>query len=131
MELRVGVKAFLRSPQGKYLVLLRSPIKYPETKKWDLPGGRINPGTTLMQNLEREIMEETGLTMTSEPKLIAAQDILKISGKHVVRLTYTGTAEGEPRLSDEHIDFKWVTLDELRTIDNLDSYAKALLGLIS
>ena len=134
MELQVGVKVLLKNPEGRYLIMRRSPIKYPETQKWDIPGGRIDTGSELIKNLIREVSEETGLEMTSTPKLVAAQDILK-SGqeKHVVRLTYTSTAEGEPHLSEEHTEYKWVTLGDLRVLENLDRYVKTLLdeGTIS
>jgi 8-oxo-dGTP diphosphatase len=127
MLLQVGVKVLLKNPDGKYLLMRRNPAKYPETQKWDIPGGRIDPGTTLMENLTREVMEETGLTMTSEPRLVAAQDIFANAEKHVVRLTYIGDADGEPVLSDEHEEFGWFTPAELRTLEPLDSYLKQLL----
>ena len=71
MELQVGVKIILQNTEGKYLMLLRSAIKYPEAgAKWEIAGGRINPGTSLLENLKREVIEETGLEVKGEPKLI-------------------------------------------------------------
>ena len=126
MELQVGVKIILQNTEGKYLMLLRSAIKYPEAgAKWEIAGGRINPGTSLLENLKREVIEETGLEVKGEPKLIAAQDILKT--KHIVRLTYTGHADGEVKLSDEHTEFKWVGLEELKKLEPMDRYVKELL----
>lgn len=73
-------------------------------------------------------MEETGLTMTSEPRVIGAQDIFaKDQERHIVRITYIGTAEGDPTLSDEHTEYQWVTFAELKAVENLDRYVKALL----
>jgi 8-oxo-dGTP diphosphatase len=137
IELQVGVKAFLRNSQGKYLLLRRAADPKAENKtfqgKWDMPGGRINPGTTLMENLARELMEETGLVLKGTPRLIAAQDIMKWTDRHVVRLTYTGEGEGDPKLSEEHTEYKWFTFEEIRTLENLDSYCRELLdeGIIS
>jgi 8-oxo-dGTP diphosphatase len=133
MELQVGVKVLLKSTEGNYLLMRRavdpSAIQKTFQGKWDIPGGRINPGTTLMENLAREVMEETGLTMTSEPVLVAAQDIMKWADRHVVRLTYTGSADGEVRLSEEHTEYRWCTLDEIRDLENLDSYFKSLVDV--
>lgn len=128
MELQVGVKILLKNSEGKYLLLKRSAKKYPEVgEKWDIVGGRINIGTSLIENLKREVKEETGLEIKSEPKLVAAQDILRIEGRHVVRLTYVGNADGQPVLTDEHTDFRWFTAGEMKEIRNLDSYFMELL----
>ena len=121
MELQVGVKILLKNQDGKYLLLRRSPKKYPEAAlQWDIVGGRINPGSTLLENLEREIKEEINLDLNGAPKLIAAQDILRSPGKHVVRLTYVGRANGDPKLNgDEHADFGWFAMNEIKKMEGL------------
>ncbi len=133
--LQVGVKAFLKNKEGKYLLVHRTPEKYKNTKgTWDIVGGRINPGQTLLENLKREVREETQLEITSEPKLILAQDIIRLPERHVVRLTYVASTIGEPVLDvSENNDFKWLTIDEIRTNEDLDIYVKEVLdkGLIS
>ena len=102
IKLQVGVKIFLRNKEGKFLILKRNPVKYPGTKgDWDIVGGRIDPGTKLLENLKREVKEETGLEIISEPKLIHAQDIIPNSEKHVVRLSYVGNTLDEPVLDPE------------------------------
>ena len=131
IELQVGVKILLANAQGKYLLMRRSPIKYPETQKWDIPSGRIDPGSTLMDNLAREVREETGLAIIGTPRLIAAQDILKNPERHVVRLTYVGSTEGEPVLSEEHTEYGWYTVSEMTALDSLDSFVKKIIVDIS
>ena len=127
MELQVGVKILLKNKEGKYLVVCRSAEKYPDAgRQWEIVGGRINPGSPLLANLKREVMEETGLEVTGEPKLITGQDILK-SGKHIVRLTYVGEADGEVKLSDEHTDFQWLTLSEISKLEPIDGFLKEVL----
>jgi ADP-ribose pyrophosphatase YjhB (NUDIX family) len=87
--LQVGVKVLLKNKAGKYLLVRRNPKKYPEVgPKWDIVGGRINPGSPLFDNLKREVREETRLDLTTRPRLAAAQDILRVPGRHVVRLTF-------------------------------------------
>ena len=133
MELQVGVKVLLQNPEGKYLLVKRSDKKYPEVgAKWDMVGGRINPGTGLLENLKREIKEEISLDLVKEPKLIAAQDILRVPGRHVVRLTYIGEIEGTPKLDEDHTEFAWLPLEEIKKLENLDVYFKELVdkGLI-
>ncbi len=135
MELQVGVKVLLKNKEGKYLLLMRSDKKYPEAPpKWDIAGGRIEPGVPLITNLKREVKEETDLDIEKEVKLVAAQDILRIPGRHVVRLTYISEADGNPKISEEHTDFKWFTMEEIKNLseDKLDKYFKELVdqGLI-
>lgn len=128
MILQVGVKALLKNSEGKYLILHRSAEKYPEVKNpWDIPGGRIDAGSPLFENLKREIKEETGLELDSEPKLIAAQDILR-ADKHVVRLTYIGEIQGEPKIESEHDDYKWLTIGELKELSGLDSFVSEVIN---
>ena len=128
MELQVGVKILLKNDEGKFLLLRRSPEKYSEVDKyWDIPGGRINPGTPLFENLKREVMEETGLEIVGEPKLLAAQDILRPQ-KHIVRLTYIGQSIGEVKLSEEHNEYRWLTLDEVQVLEPMDEYFKEVFN---
>ena len=129
MELQVGVKILLKNKDDKYLMVCRSAEKYPEMgAKWGILGGRINPGTSLMENLKREVMEESGLEISGDPKLISAQDILKLEGKHIVRLTYLGRADGEVKLSDEHTDYKWLSFEEIAKLEPMDRYFKEVLS---
>ncbi|MDP3645990.1 MAG: NUDIX domain-containing protein [bacterium] len=132
MELQVGVKVLLKNREGKYLLMRRSPYEERGVGKWDIAGGRIEKGTEMMDNLAREVMEETGLTMKTAPKLLAAQDIIW-SDRHVVRITYVADVDGEPTLSREHSEYGWFTFDDMRTLDNMDDYLKVLLdnGTIS
>ncbi|MDP3953698.1 MAG: NUDIX hydrolase [bacterium] len=127
--LQVGVKVLLKNKEGKYLLLRRSLDKYPEIKgRWDIVGGRIDPGTDLISNLKREMEEETGLKFVGEPKLIAAQDIIPNAERHVVRLTYIGESNGDVQLdTSENDTYKWYTPAELMALEDIDMYFKQLL----
>lgn len=130
MQLQVGVKIFLKNTDGKYLLVRRNLEKYKNIDGvWDIVGGRIDPGSSLLENLKREVKEETQLEVISEPLLIAAQDIFVGSEKHVVRLSYTGATEGEPVLdTDENIAYEWVTYDELKVKKDLDVYVRKIVA---
>ncbi len=127
--LQVGVKILLKNREGKYLLVHRSKEKYPDTKgAWDIVGGRINPGRPLLENLQREVTEETGLRIVGEPVLVAAQDIMPNETRHIVRLTYIGSAEGEVVLdTTENDEYKWYSAQELLTLEDIDIYVKELL----
>ena len=90
--------------------------------------GRIEPGSSLAENLKREVKEETGLELAGEVILVAAQDILRVPNKHVVRLTYIGRANGEPVLDFENTNFGWFTAEKIYSMkDELDQYLEELV----
>ena len=112
------------------MLVRRNPKKYPEIgPKWDIVGGRIIPGTRLKDNLRREIKEETGLDYPGQPRLVAAQDILKSAEKHVVRLTFVGQLEGQPAIDEESLEARWFSPAEIRQLkpQDLDPYFSDLL----
>lgn len=125
--LQVSVKIFLEKARGKFLLLKRSPIRYPTIENsWDIPGGRINTGISLKENLIREVQEETGLKIIGKPKLLYVQDILKPE-KHIVRITFVARTKGRPRLNEEHVDFRWLSIDEVLKFSDLDEFAREVL----
>jgi ADP-ribose pyrophosphatase YjhB (NUDIX family) len=132
IHLQVGVKAFLKNADGTFLLLHRSAQKYPEVVDlWDIVGGRIEAGTGLIANLHREIFEETHLQMISTPRLLGAQDILRVPGRHVVRLTYIAQGSGEPVIdTSEHDEYRWFSIAEIISTQGVDSYVKELLDTI-
>ena len=130
IALQVGVKILLKNDKDQYLLLHRSVEKYPDVKgRWDIVGGRINPGTPLLENLVREVNEETKLAIIGNPKLVAAQDILRNPSRHIVRLTYIGETKGEVVLDTSENDiFRWCSWEELCDLDDVDVYVKELLS---
>lgn len=128
MKLQVGVKVLVKNDEGKLLLLERAGVMPSDGQYyWDIPGGRINEDEPLLQALQREVIEETGLTLKDEPDLLFAQDIfVEKADLHVVRLTYTGNASGDVVLSDEHGSYQWVTKAELLA-ENIDPYLRKML----
>lgn len=118
MELQVGVKALIKNSNGEYLFLKRAePYEREKKCRWDIPGGRINIGEPIYEALKREIKEETGLKMIGIPQVIFAQDILRGSDKHVVRITFTVKAKGKVTLDKkEHSEYSWVNLNDAQRL---------------
>lgn len=129
IDLQVGVKVLIKNEENRYLLLRRSIEKYPDViGRWDIPGGRIEAGVPLIDNLVREVKEETGLDLNREVTLIGAQDILAKPRRHVVRLTYQGKASGEIELDkSENDEYGWFTFSELMEHHDLSWYLKLLL----
>jgi 8-oxo-dGTP diphosphatase len=135
MDLQVGVKALIQKG-GKFLVLSRNFNTYKDIKQadsWDIPGGRIQVGAPVIENLRREIREETALELTDAPKLLCAQDILRGTEKHVVRLTFLAEVkDGEIMLDqNEHGQYRWATREELLNAKDTDQYLRGALELLT
>jgi len=91
---------------GRLLLLLRP------TGTWEPPAGRLQPGESLEEGAIRELYEETGM-LVSPGRIIATWVGNAPSGRRLASITYAGrTSGGEVALSDEHLDYRWVTLDE-------------------
>ena len=126
---------------NKYLITRRSANKKRFPGMWTVPGGKMETNdylqlpkdtehywyNVLERTLRREVKEEAGIELSSTPTLIGAQDILK-NDRHVVRLTYVAPIGSvTPVLSDEHDEYAWFTLDEIRSREDFDKYLRELL----
>jgi ADP-ribose pyrophosphatase YjhB (NUDIX family) len=67
LKLQVAVKAFIINDEGKVLLLEKNIVNRPEyPSKWDIPGGRIDPGANLRTNLEREILKRQDCVLSDQ-----------------------------------------------------------------
>jgi 8-oxo-dGTP diphosphatase len=130
--LEVGVKAFVYKNPGKYLVLARMDPYPGETMPgWDIPGGRIIPGEAVEKALAREIKEETGLRLEKIHKVLTVQDILRVKGRHIVRITFLARCSGKVKINKrEHVNYKWLTADEIKNLYH-DLYLKPVLKILT
>lgn len=131
-QLQVGVKAILLKPDNTFLVVKRSAEKYPEVgATWDIPGGRIEISDPLVENLKREVFEETKITFDSKPELIHAQDIfVPAKNRRVVRLTYLVSLDANDvnvQIDEENTESQWVSLSHAFDLKDLDTYLKDAL----
>jgi len=130
-KMQVGAKLLALNDEGKYLLIRKNPDLYPEmANKWDIPGGRWLPNQEFVPDtLNREVGKETGLNIIGKPEFIAKQKFKhsRIKDLSIVRLTYKGHVEGQLTLDEEHFESRWVTLEEMKVIDNLEPYVKELI----
>lgn len=62
--LTVGVRAIVRSRDGKFLL-----VRHTYTPGWHLPGGGVEKGETIERALRKELEQETGLELVGRPRL--------------------------------------------------------------
>lgn len=83
--------------------------------RWEFPGGKVEPGETREQALEREIEEELGLRIQAGPLLLTVRH--RYAAFAVTMHAYQATIlEGQPELR-EHLAIRWLCPDEMRTLD--------------
>lgn len=73
-------------------------------KGWELPGGHLNIGETFTRGAIREVEEETGIRLTKLKTIIKQNDF---------RLFQARPKIIKVQLSDEHIDYKWVSVRDI------------------
>ena len=94
--------------EGKLLLLKRA--KSPGHGLWSLPGGRVEFGESLHTALAREVDEEAGLQIDIVA-LAGWREVLPGAGGggHYLIMSFAARwVANEPRLNEEHDDFKWI-----------------------
>lgn len=112
-QIIVAVKAIIRN-QDKTLIMKRSDYEAESAGKWELPGGKIDFGEQPELALHREIQEEAGIEVTID-SLAYVSSFQSSSRRQVIVIAYQCTTDQDSiTLSDEHSDYKWADMDELK-----------------
>ncbi|WNV04508.1 NUDIX domain-containing protein [Candidatus Methylospira mobilis] len=107
----IGVSGIVFNSSGKVLLIQRS--KPPADGQWHPPGGKLEPGESLIEGCRREVFEETGLTVT--PRSIAAVVERRMEGFHYVIIDFFADCMDDPeqaRAGDDAAALAWVAPDE-------------------
>ncbi len=112
----LSANALISDGESRCLLLRRAPRSRINAGKWDLPGGKVDPGESFDRALLREVAEETGLAISLDRFLGAVEaDLADRTAVHI--LMECSIVSGEVRLSHEHDAFAWVPRGELGSMD--------------
>jgi len=108
--LTMGVRAIVIDPQNRVFL-----VKHSYVTGWHLPGGGVEPGETVGEALDRELLEEGGITPLEPPVLHGVFFNSRVSRRdHVmVFVVRAFKQDGGPRHKHEIVDYGFFALDAL------------------
>lgn len=120
MRTLVLAKTIVWNDEHELLTLRRSDRVLHRPGGFDLPGGKLDPGETVLMAAMRELAEESGLRPEPEAMhLVFADSHVGHRGGdpeelNIVWLGYLTKVSGQPpiALSDEHKQYAWKPIDE-------------------
>ena len=124
VEERVVVVGAALMRDGRLLAARRSAP--PELAgRWELPGGKVEPGETPKDALVRELREELG---------VDAEPVERIPGEWPLRAPYVlrvwtarlPVGSAEPKPLQDHDELRWLTPAEIWDVDWLDQDVPAV-----
>ncbi len=108
--LTIGVRAIVRSDDGKFLL-----VRHTYTPGWHFPGGGVEKGETTEQALSNELRQETGLNLVGKPILHGVfhnKDVSKRDHVLAFLCDVDGSVEAKST-SVEIAEIKYFDLDDL------------------
>jgi 8-oxo-dGTP diphosphatase len=123
----IGVHGII-ADRGRLVVLRRAARMPYRPGHWDLPGGHLTLGESFEECLAREVGEETGLAIAIERAL----GLYKAPPDPYVQALFACRPAADARrdlvlMPEEHIEGRWVTVDELARMSDVIPYLEGML----
>jgi 8-oxo-dGTP diphosphatase len=125
---RVGVGAVVLR-EGRVLLVRRGVA--PANGLWAIPGGGLELGETLREAAEREILEETGITIRAGEPVFTC-DVCHRDDDGRVRFHYVivdlaaDYVSGEVAAADDALEARWVAPEEIENLPTTKTTVKLL-----
>ncbi|CAG7856656.1 hypothetical protein MCAMS1_01222 [biofilm metagenome] len=113
----VGVGGILFNENREVLLIKRN--QPPAQGLWSIPGGKLEPGESIVEACQREFCEETSLTVTAQ-HIVAVVD-RQLEGFHYVIIDFCvaliDKTNSVPLAQSDVLEAKWVSLDDIGSYD--------------
>jgi mutator protein MutT len=127
-EPRIGVGGILFNENQEVLLIKRN--QPPAQGLWSIPGGRLEPGESLVEACRREFYEETNLE-TDVKHIVAVVD-RQLEGFHYVIIDFyvelIDKTKNKPVAQSDVLEAQWVHLDKLGRYNLVTGLADILNG---
>ncbi len=116
---QLGVGAFVVHDDA---ILLVQRGHEPGKGEWAIPGGRVQPGEVLHTAVEREVFEETGVSIKVgefawQFEFIRRSEDGELQYHYVVLDFHARYLTGKPRPADDVLAARWVRFEELGALN--------------
>ncbi len=119
------VRGIIKNDANEILIVKRHPKSKTDPEMWELPGGKVESGEFFADALVREIKEETNLDVDIGDFAEAIQNDYKHK-RTVQIMMYLCDVKGEIKISDEHTDWMWASLEKIKSLEISTSLKKVL-----
>jgi 8-oxo-dGTP pyrophosphatase MutT (NUDIX family) len=129
VKIETAAKSLICNQEGKILLLVRSDTDSHAPGRYDFPGGGVDSGEDVIAAASRELYEEAGIILPPEKLVLAyaRTDLSPKGEKSINRVFFIGkTSQTEIKLSYEHSDCIWVSLDEAIQMYDHNFYGPAM-----
>ena len=132
-KLRLGCSAAIFDESGRVLLTKRR-----DNGQWCLPSGGVEPGESVAEACEREVLEETGLSVRVKRfvGVYSHPDQLTVYSEtdkfQIVALHFEAEiVGGEVGLSDETSDFGYFTMVEIEDLEMLGRHKERIIDTLA
>lgn len=127
------VDVWIRNSKGEYLISQRAASRPTFPLMWECVGGSVIQGEDSITGAVREVKEEVGIDLLPEDgKLLFTKIKGVINGEHCNDITdvwlfeYDGELMLEQATTDEVVDCKWMTKEEIKVLINDGKFVHTL-----